>query len=262
MKKHIIALFLLCSAVAYRIQAQTEIEGTPMETEAPRRSPAFSFQLNFQGGIPLEEFRDNLDKIGLGGGVLGLANIAQSPISAGLEVSIMGYDSEAANYNLRVGGFLKEYELRTSSNIFLGHALVRIQAPGQRFINPYLDGMIGFKNLFTSTSLTDEDLGESVNSDIDESDWAFSYGGAVGLHINVARKHHIAIDLRCAYLPGNNATYLVRSPEPFGGYNYDDPIEAFEKKSSATLLLLPQIGVIFKFWDKEKTSEKSFESEN
>lgn len=245
----------MCLAVV--VQAQTDESAF-----GARRYPVFTVNGNFQVGIPLDEFQDNLDKPGFGGGALFLVNIAQSPISAGLDLSIMGYDSETANYNVRVGGFLKEYELTTSSNIFLGHAVVRIQAPGQRFINPYLDGMIGFKNLFTSTSLTDQDLGESVDSDIDETDWAFSYGAAVGLQINVSRRHHIAIDLRCAYLPGNSATYLVRSPEPFGGYNYDDPIEAFEKKNSATNLVLPQIGVTFKLWGKEPAQPVPSDTEN
>lgn len=246
------SIFFFLTLVTYVVQAQTEV----------RRQPVFNINGNFQVGIPLDEFRDNLDGLGFGGGASFLVNIAQSPISAGLDLSITGYDRETADYNVRVGGFLKEYELTTSSNIFLGHAVVRIQAPGQRFISPYLDGMIGFKNLFTSTSLTDQNLGESVDSDIDETDWAFSYGGAVGLQINVSRKHHIAIDLRCAYLPGNNATYLVRSPEPFGGFNYDDPIEAFEKKSSATNLLLPQIGVTFKLWGNENAQPMPSDTEN
>lgn len=243
--KNLFVFAILCLQISASLFAQTEM------TE--RRTPIFSFNGNFQVGVPLAAFRDNLDQTGFGGSMLLLANIAQSPISAGLEASILGFERETVNYDVNVGGFNKDYELSTSSNIFLGHAMVRIQAPGRRLINPYLDGMVGFKNLFTSTSLTDEDLGESVNSDTDESDWAFSYGAAAGVQINVSRADFISIDLRCAYLPGNNATYLVRRSD--ANTNSGDPIEAFEKKNSPTTLLLPQIGITFKFWDRNGGQE-------
>ncbi len=227
-----------------------------MPAMAARRMPAFSVNGNFQVGIPLDAFRDQLDEIGLGGGVLLMGNLGKSPISAGLELSLMSYDSETADYTVRVGGFFKDYELTTSSNIFLGHAVVRIQPFGTGFVTPYLDGMVGFKNLFTSSSLTDLDFSETVESDINESDWAFSYGGAVGLQIHFNRSHTWSLDLRCAYLPGNNASYLVRSPDPIGGFDYDDPLDAFEKKHSPTYLLMPQLGVTFKFWNSSAADEE------
>ncbi len=208
--------------------------------------PDFMGNLNVQVGIPLEDFRNNLDRLGFGGGGYFLFNIANSPVFGGIELSLMGYDSESANYSVRVGGFVRDYELTTSSSIFLGHALIRIQPPVKGGIVPYVDGMIGFKNLFTSSTLTDEDLNETLESGTDESDWAFSYGGAVGLQINLSKRKTTWLDLRCAYLPGANASYLVRKKDPIGGFEYEDPLDAFEEKTSPTTLLLPQIGVTFK----------------
>ncbi len=231
---------------------------TTMTIAQDRVYPNFQLNGNFQMGIPMDDFRDNLDDPGFGGGALFLVHAGNSPLAAGLELSIMAYDSEQSRYNVRVGGFLKEYELQTSSNIFLGHAVVRFQ-PNVRFpVKPYFDGLFGFKNLFTSTTLTDLDLGSATDSGTDQSDWALSYGGAFGLQFSFSQNSGIVLDLRCAYLPGQNATYLVRREDPFGGFDYDDPIEAFEEKTSSTTLLLPQIGVTFKgffnrLFDEEET---------
>ncbi|MBK7870168.1 MAG: hypothetical protein IPJ74_05505 [Saprospiraceae bacterium] len=211
-----------------------------------RSYPSFQLNGNFQMGIPLDEFRDNLDDIGFGAGALFLVHLSDSPLAAGIELSLMGYASEKADYNVRVGGFLKEYELRTSSNIFLGHAVLRFQPKVNAFVQPYFDGMFGFKNLFTSSMLTDLDNSESTESNTDQTDWALSYGGAFGLQFRFSKTSDIVLDLRCAYLPGQNANYLVRKEDPFSGFEYDDPLDAFEEKTSATTLLLPQIGITFK----------------
>ena len=256
MKKHFLILSLLFAVGSLRLQAQEEATETTMPESSMYSTPAFSVNGNFQVGIPLDAFRDNLDQVGFGAGFLFLANIAHSPVSLGADLSIMVYESQSSEYRVRVGGFTKDYELTTSSNIFLGHAVMRIQPVRQGFIAPYIDGMVGFKNLFTNSTLPDQDSNESVDSDVDQSDWALSYGGAIGLQIHFNKNHNLSLDLRCAYLPGNNATYLVRAPDPIGGFNYDDPLDAFEKKNSPTTLLLPQIGLTFKFWNTKTQEER------
>jgi opacity protein-like surface antigen len=239
--KQLSSLIFVCTLWSLAVQAQE----TPV-TE--RATPGFSFNGNFQVGIPLDAFRENLDRTGFGGGLTFLINLAQSPIAVGLDLGIMGYDRETAAYRVNVGGFTKDYELTTSNSIFLTHAVLRVQPRQNSLVLPYLDGMVGFKNLFTSTSLTDLDFNETVDSDTDESDWAFSYGVALGVQIHFNRTRKLSLDLRCAYLPGNNASYLVRAPDPLGGTDYDDPIEAFEQKNSPTTLLIPQVGLTYKFW--------------
>ncbi|MDX1942718.1 MAG: hypothetical protein SFU99_19295 [Saprospiraceae bacterium] len=235
-------IFILSMLLTAALFAQEQIQ----EPSKERSFPSFQLNGNFQVGIPLNDFRDNLDDIGFGAGVLFLTHLGDSPLAAGIELSLMGYASESAEYIMRVGGFVKEYELRTSSNIFLGHAVVRFQPAVNAFIRPYFDGMIGFKNLFTSSTLTDLDNSEATESNTDESDWALSYGGAFGLQVHFSKTSNIVLDLRCAYLQGQNASYLVRKQDPFGGFEYENPIDAFEEKTSATTLLLPQIGVTFK----------------
>ena len=201
---------------------------------------------NLQLGIPVEAFKNNLSTPGFGFGGLLAIRLGDTPLFPGLEASGISYDREFTEFNLWVDGNLTDVRLETSNNIFLIHGLVRIMPNIDLPVQPYIDGMIGTKLLYTRTKLVDLLIGEDevLESDTDQSDWAFSYGGAAGVQINLSRTRSILLDLRCAYLPGASAKYLVRRTDS-GPIN--DPIDAFEEKSSPTALLLPQIGVTFEF---------------
>lgn len=196
-----------------------------------------------QFGIPAEAFRENLTNTGVGGGFNLLFRWAEVPLYVGVDLGIMKYDGEVINQAVNIGGFLKDYELRTNNNILTAHLSARLQPEGNGPVRPYLEGMIGTKGLFTVTNLVDITLNgnEVIDTNTDEVDFAFSYGLAVGLVFNVFRNDGIGIDLRCAYLPGGNASYLVRRTD-LGAVVITDPIDAFEKKNSPTTLIVPQIG--------------------
>ncbi|GJM34763.1 MAG: hypothetical protein DHS20C18_37640 [Saprospiraceae bacterium] len=203
--------------------------------------------VNFQVGIPMEAFNDYLDVPGVGGGGLFLLPIKRElPLTFGAEFSAMTYASESQNFTSTIGGFTRDFRFTTSNNIFLGHVVVRIQPPVNSVFRPYLDGMVGFKNLYTRNRL--EETFNDGGDEIDESktvkgDWAFSYGGAVGLQLAVFRNKGIMIDLRCAYLPGSNASYLVRKDNV--NFDFNNPLDSFDERKSPTTILLPQIGITF-----------------
>lgn len=208
--------------------------------------------LNAQVGIPLDDFRDNLPKTGFGGGGYVLFQITRKmPLYAGIDLAGMVYDRESKKYSINVGGFTEKYTLKTNNSIFLGHAMLRFSPIVDFPVKPYIDGMIGTKNLFTRTRLIDDDdfEEEDSNSEVERGDWALSYGLALGVRLQVFRKApEITIDLRCAYLPGANATYLVRKTGDSGPYEL--PIDAFEEKSSATNLLIPSLGITFNMYQE------------
>ncbi len=202
---------------------------------------------NLQMGVPIESFKEYLDTPGFGGGGLFLIPVKKNfPLSLGAELSLMTYASESQDFSANIAGFWSDFRFTTSSNIFLGHVLMRIQPAVESPFRPYFDGMAGFKNLYTRNRL--EDLYGDEDNDYSESetikgDWAFSYGGAVGLQLAVFRNPGIMIDIRCAYLLGNNASYLVRKDDAV--YDFNNPRQAFEERESPTTILMPQIGVTF-----------------
>lgn len=203
------------------------------------------FDIDFQVGIPQDRFRSNLDAVGVGGGGRVLFRLRDKPVFLGFGGSWMNYAHETDEFSVTVGGFREDYEWRTNSNIVLGQAIVRFQ-PDVRFpLKPYADAMIGFKNLFTKSKLVDlngeED--EVIERESNLNDWAFSYGGAAGLHIAYWEHIGIRIDLRVAYLQGQNARYLVRKDDT-NGQIFDEPIDAFEERIGPTSMLIPQIGIV------------------
>jgi hypothetical protein len=223
-----------------------------------RTYPSIQLGGAFHMGVPMDDFRDNLDQLGIGAGGFAIFNVNDSPLNIGIELAGLGFDSEQLRYQAEIGGFLRRYELRTTSSAFLGHALVRFQPNVNFAIKPYVDGMLGFKNLFTRTTLTDEDLNETVDSGNDQRDWALSYGGAVGVQVAFSRAANLVLDLRCTYLQGSNASYLVRREET--GVNIEDPIDAFEERTSPTTLLIPQIGITFRGLFEELFTEDEYDN--
>ncbi len=81
-----------------------------------------------------------------------------------------------------------------------------------------------------------------MQNDNDQRDWAFSYGGALGVKIYLFHEPALTIDLRCAYLMGANANFMAKRADA-DSLVIEDTIDAFEEKRSPTHLLLPQIGV-------------------
>jgi hypothetical protein len=215
---------------------------------------------NLQLGIPLGLFNENLDRLGFGGGGILAFRLGETPLYAGLELSGMTYGGETQNFAINIVGFIDRYELRTTNNFFLGHALIRFMPDIDFPIKPYFDGMIGTKNLYTRTRLTNLDRQEdNTDSRVDQGDWAFSYGGAIGFQLDIFGTSNLVLDVRCAYLPGTNADYLVRRPED-NGIVYDDPLDAFDIRNSPTTILLPQIGITINipsgFGEEEEEAEE------
>jgi hypothetical protein len=200
-----------------------------------------------QFGIPMDAFRENLTNTGVGGGFSLLFRWGQLPVYLGMDVGIMKYDGEAILQRINIAGFFKDYELRTKNNILTAHLALRLQPESTWPVQPYLEGMFGTKGLFTVTNLVDITINgtEIVDSNTDESDFAFSYGISGGFGFYVFGNDGIGIDLKCTYLPGGNASYLVRRNDLTVGM-ISDPLDAFEKKNSPTTLLVPQIGITIK----------------
>ena len=212
-------------------------------------TPFLQLNGNLQLGIPVETFKNNLPDPGFGFGGLVAIRLGMLPLYTGLDVSGVTFDSESSEFILWEDGFLIDVREKTSSNILFLHGMFRIKPAVNFFIRPYFDGLIGYKVLYTRTKLIDLEADEDrvLESQTNQSDWAFSYGGALGVQINLSPRQDFWLDLRCAYLPGASANYLVRRDDD-GQVVYNAPIDAFEEKSSPTAVLLPQIGLTYQFW--------------
>ncbi|MFT5385175.1 MAG: hypothetical protein ACI8VT_003166 [Saprospiraceae bacterium] len=251
MKTSFFIFFLLCFTTF--LYAQDEAEDL-LETPKDIPTPMFSLGIEFDVGIPLNDFNDNLNRLtwGFSGSFLVRTNPAATvPVLLGLSGGAVFYDAEIRDQLIFIDGYTIEGRSTTRNGIFMMHGLLRLLPPVDLPVQPYIDGMFGFKNFYARTlieELNPPDNEEALeDSYIEQGDWALSYGGAVGLQylVGAGAGIYILLDVRCVFLKGSTADYLVRNTDP--NLQIVDTIDAFEEKKSTTDMLIPQIGVSFVF---------------
>jgi hypothetical protein len=261
--KNFTSLFLIMLAVI-TAQAQSNTNKTN----------AFYFDLGFDIGIPVQEFKNTNEELGVGGGFgLFFQPSVKIPILIGADFAFMnnGYkmQRETLTADIVAGGTVIEtlyfpMRIETSNSINTGHLDLRFLSP-TKFFKPYVDAFIGFNNFTTNTSIWDESeeyyLSEEDNPLItrtnQNSDWTYNYGGAFGLLVEV--NQNFLINARVAYQFGGEANYYVEDdieewevvfntvPTSEDDIDEDDIAISAIPKQSTTDMILGTIGVAFRF---------------
>jgi opacity protein-like surface antigen len=205
------------------------------------RAQGFQAGGYFTTVVPRGEFSDNVTNNGYGAGGLFLVRLGNSPILTGGDVGIVVYGSESRREPFSDTIPNVFVNVSTSNNILLAHGVLRLQ-PQRGWVRPYVDGLIGLKYLFTTTTVSDE--GETIASSTDFSDTTFSYGVGGGLQVPIKqnREKAITLDGSVRYLRGTRADYLRK-----GSIRNVDGQVIFDVFSSRTDAISVQIGVTFRF---------------
>jgi hypothetical protein len=217
----------------------------PPGAQVPDTSPPLAqFGFGLMIGIPVGEFSENVN---VAAGISGHLDFAlgRSPISVGVESSVMWYGDESRDVPLQGIPDLA-VEVTTSNDIILLHGRVRAQKRLGR-VRPYADGLVGFVRLSTTSSFGGDvecvgsvcttEGGDSVTH---ISDYAFNAGGGVGVMFAFgASPHSTRLDLSLRYLYGGEAEYL---PE---GFNPIDAPAVLQTLRSRTDMLAVYVGLAF-----------------
>jgi len=235
--------------------------------------------LGFSLGLPQNDFKENTDATGFGGD-FSLAFPFQKgvPIYLGLDINYMVYGSNSQNLDLSAevrdqnGALLAELpiplRLVNTNSIFGTHAFVRAIAPFE-LIQPYAEGLFGFRYISTSTKLLDRSDERRWARDPDESnlisrqtvldDWILSYGFGGGFLIKLGPS--VFLDLRADFFKGQRAEYfdgddteswtvnlsglnpVEPNPEDIDGENLN--LDSTPRESTTDLLVI-KFGVAFK----------------
>jgi hypothetical protein len=206
----------------------------------------FQTGINFNTGLPQNEFRDNIETVGLGANGYFAHRISESPVSVGFSFSYLNYGrtTRTEPISLTIPGLW--VDVVTTNNIYLGHGFLRLQPP-RGSLRPYLDGYLGFHGLSTNTSIRSQDYySESIASTNISRDFTFSYGAGGGLMIRVheSRQEDFAVDIELAarYLKGGEAYYLREDSTWLAHTGY-----AYDFYRSDTDLISAHFGVCFSF---------------
>ncbi len=156
-----------------------------LAASAAGSQPVARFGGSFDLGFPQEGFRDNVDNDGYGGGFYIMGWVPGTPIVGRLSSDIMQYGSEnrTAPWSTTIPDIF--VDVSTSNNLAAGHLFLRLQ-PTRGFIQPYVEGLVGFHYLWTTTSVRDQGSdSEEIASTKHLSDFTFSYGVGAGLMFRV-----------------------------------------------------------------------------
>ena len=168
-------------------------------------------------GLPQGEFKDNVDRVGLGisGHLVGQVhpNLA---VGAGLGLFIYGSESRREPFSTTIPDVV--VEVSRSNNFAFGDLIMQLQANTQT-IKPYIEGRFGFNYLWTETTIKDVDGSEDIASSANFDDFTLSYGGGAGMMFQVWQSKRtrgrlesgvskVFIDVKALYMLGGEAEYL------------------------------------------------------
>ena len=191
--------------------------------EAVDVPPVVITGIGILGGFPTGEFGDNVRNPGIGlSGYVGYV-IPKTPAVVGLDLGylIYGHERRTEQFSLTIPDVL--VGVVTENNIFSMNAFLRLMTGTTSPLRFYVEGVVGFHYLFTSTTIEDlprfsgEDIASSTNLD----DFAFTKGVGGGVLIEVwgagedrtaqnRTVRSVSLDVRMRYHDGSEADYLKR----------------------------------------------------
>ena len=227
--------------------------------------PAVSGQVNLRGtvGIPRGGLRNNIS--GVGGGLHGYIGgwIGRRPLLVGLDLGILNYGrtTDQVPFSRTVGPRVP-VEVSTNNNVVETHLSLRLQPRTGRF-RPYVEGLAGFKYLFTRTTVGDDDfgddeLGDDIAGSTNYDDFALSGGAGAGIDVRVYQQREpgktlraVDVHLGVQYLLGQEAEYLAEGDLTDENENGQLDRSELDVRRSRTTFLQPQFGVTFRLADTD-----------
>ncbi|SVB89983.1 uncharacterized protein METZ01_LOCUS242837, partial [marine metagenome] len=150
-------------------------------------SGGFGGSIAFIGQLPQGEFKDEGVPTGFGLDINGLW-YPSGQVGLGLNLGISQYGNSERNIPFNYYTDLVTITEKTTNDLAYGHLLLKL-IPFQGKVKPYFEGLLGMKNLSTTTKVISEDCPEEegceIASSTNYSDNAFSYGGGCGLEITI-----------------------------------------------------------------------------
>ena len=210
---------------------------------------AQSAGLNLTLGFPMNEFKDNVKRTGIGGSgqFLFWTPTEKYPYSFGINLGFINYGSESRiePFNDRIPDVVVDVD--RTNNIVNFHFLGQIIPPAGS-IRPYLEVLVGGAYIYTETRINSCGVDEVVSS-INFDDWTLNYGGGAGIQFQLPALNNaspvissVFIDLKVRYINGLEAQYLKE-----GSVSVERGRAIYDVSKSRTDLLTVNLGAVVYF---------------
>ncbi len=210
----------------------------------------FRASADFTMGFPRGEFKQNVDRAGIGGAGYFAYAFKKSPFSAGASFAVLVYGSETRPELLNVTIPEVPVNVTTRNSILMCHIVFRVQPPEGNF-RPYVEGLTGFHYLWTETGIYDQrGFNERIASSVNLSDWTWSVGAGCGVSLKVCEigkngdkdQFAIFVDLGARFIKGGKAEYMRE-----GSVRRDGGRLSYDIETSNTDLVTARLGLSFAF---------------
>lgn len=210
----------------------------------------FLASIYFSLGFPQNEFRENVDRVGISGIGHFAYNFPESPFLVGLSFGVLMYGRDTREEPFSPSIPDVTVDVVATNMIYLCHFFIRVQ-PREGKLRPYIDGLIGFNVLSTDTKVKSQSwLGQGVVRSNIQNDLTWSFGAGGGLMMQVFSKKgkggkhtfSVFIDLGARYLRGAKAEYLTE-----GSILVEDGRVLYDVTKSPIDLITTHIGLTFTF---------------
>lgn len=170
--------------------------------------------INFSLALPQGEFGKQVDNLGYGlsGEFMFLSPKPVSPFGIGLNLGyyVYGMESRREPWSHTIPDVY--LNVNRTNNLLNFHIVFELGMP-TGIIRPYIQGLFGGNYLYTETSVNGDYDNNSIASNTNFDDWAWSYGAGGGIAIllsgdPVTEMGAIYLDLKGRYLFGSKADYL------------------------------------------------------
>ncbi|OQX87669.1 hypothetical protein B6D60_03440 [candidate division KSB1 bacterium 4484_87] len=216
----------------------------------PQLFAQFDVGLNFAVVSPESGFKENVDRLGFGISGKFAVKLGESPFYAGLTVGGANYGT--TTYQDYIITPLVPVDVKTTNNILFADLLLQAKT-NLGFIQPYVEGMIGFNYLWTETKIEElEDYDDEIASHTNFDDFTSNYGVGFGTLIklksgigmddeNNEKKGTLFLDLKVRYMFGGQAEYLKE-----GSITVDDNKKVhYDVHKSETDFISYHVGILF-----------------
>jgi hypothetical protein len=202
------------------------------------------FGIDFTTVVPTGDFSKNVTNNGYGVGTQLLFGIGSTPLLLGVDAVFATYGSD--EHTEPISETIPELlvKVRTTNNLTMTHLVFRVQ-PRKGNVRPYADALVGFKYLYTNTSILNDSTGEELTSTRNLSDLVSSWGFGGGVQVRLAgvgTGGEITLDTKIRYLRGAEAEYLKE-----GSIRRENGFVFFDVLSSRTDVVSVQVGVTFRW---------------
>lgn len=201
----------------------------------------FSTSVDLQLSLPQGEYKDVNPDAGFGLRANFLYRpLPDIPLKFGVELGLQEKGRAAQYFSGYLGGFYDEFKVTATNNIFNLLFVTRFQPQKFGKITPFVDLTAGWNVFFSTVDVERITYYSSYNSGYSQSSksrWALTYGGTAGMDIPLGKKDEIGLEVKLAYLIGNNTKYLTN---PYINSNAE---VSFQEKTSNTDMLIPQAGI-------------------